>query len=229
MYFYNSTLADSALVLSESGDAEFKADVSAERFISTLATDRSIYGSTAKVGFAGFGAYTTSVEGINATTQAVVSGAAVLAVDGSIYTTTGSIGVKTASPAVALDVRGGIKGYTYTKTAYSSIASTANLTIANMGTADFFPVTTAGGAFTVTMYSDSADNGIPATDVGRTFSFYILAGGTNAMTIAIDSDLTMTVVDAITASSNTIEDVGDHIDCTVTSTDTVVCTTYEKD
>lgn len=204
-------------------------NIYASKFISTLTTDRSVYGSTAKIGFANFGAYTTSVVGINATTQAVVNGSAVLAVDGDIYTTSGgTLGVGTSSPVVALDVRGGIKGYTYTKTAYSSISTTANLTIANMATADFFPVNTTSGNFTVTLYSDAADNGIPATDVGRTFTIRILTG-TNILTISKASALDLVFVDAITASSGTLEDVDDYADCTVITTDKIVCTTFEKD
>jgi hypothetical protein len=193
-------------------------------------TDRSLYGSTAMVGFGKFGTGITSVEAITAGTETVVPGTATLAVDGSIYTTTGTLGIGTATPGTTVDVAGKIRGFAFVPTAYSTLTSSVySLTAANLSTADYFPVNTTGGAITATMYSDVGDNGIPATDVGRMIVFYITAGGTNALTIAADADLTLTTITAITAGGLTIEDVGDHADCFIATTDNIVCTTYEAD
>jgi hypothetical protein len=203
-----------------------------ERFVSTLTTDRSIYGSSAKIGFAQFGTYVTSIEGITAGTSTPVAGTAVLAVDGSIYTTTGSIGVKTASPAVALDVVGQVRGKTFTPYVYPALtAATNSLTSAIMATADVFYANTTSNAVVATMYSDVADNGIPSTDLGRTIQFYLqtVDGSADTLTVAADADLTLTTVQAITAGGLIVEDVGDHIDCTILTTDHIVCTTYEAD
>jgi hypothetical protein len=195
-----------------------------------VGTDRSIYGSTAMLGFGKFGTGITSVEAVTVGTKTVVPGTATLAVDGSIYTTTGTLGIGTATPGTTVDVAGKIRGFAFVPTAYSTLTSSVySLTAANLATADYFPVNTTGGAITATMYSDVGDNGIPATDVGRTIVFYITAGGSNALTIAADADLTLTTVTAITAGGLTIEDVGDHADCFIATTDNIVCTTYEAD
>ena len=145
------------------------------------------------------------------------------------YDANGNVGIGTTAPVALLSVAGATKARMFVPANNVSIGTTTNLTIANMDASSFFPVSTTGGAFTVTMFSDAADNGIPAGEVGRSFKFAITAGGTNALTLAIDSDLTLTMNDAITASSNTIEDVGDYIDCFVNTTDNVVCTSFEKD
>jgi hypothetical protein len=140
------------------------------------------------------------------------------------------LGIGTATPGTTVDVAGKIRGFAFVPTAYSTLTSSVySLTAANLATADYFPVNTTGGAITATMYSDVGDNGIPATDVGRTIVFYITAGGSNALTIAADADLTLTTVTAITAGGLTIEDVGDHADCFIATTDNIVCTTYEAD
>jgi len=117
----------------------------------------------------------------------------------------------------------------YRATVYSSITNATSLTKANIQSASVFPVDTTSAAFTVTMFSDVANNGLDAADVGRTFLFVKTNTGTNALTIALDADLTLITRTAMTAGGLILEDQGDFAECFVLTTDVVVCTTYEDD
>jgi hypothetical protein len=218
-------------VASPTKELEVDGTLSADNYIST-SVDSTIYKSTSMIGLSKFGTYTTSIEGVTAGTSTPVVGSAILAVDGSIYTTTGSIGVMTASPSVALDVRGQAKAYTLNPTAYPALtAASYSLTPAILATADVFLANTTSNAVSVTLYDTVADNGIPTADVGRTIVFYLqtIDASNDTLTVGADSDLTLTTVQAIAAGGLVVEDVGDHIDCTVLTTDHIVCTTFEAD
>jgi len=116
----------------------------------------------------------------------------------------------------------------YRVTAGTTITTTANLTLADMHAASFWATETSGSAYTITMFSDAADNGLASADIGRAWRFFRTVG-TNTVTWALDSDLTLRTRTAITAGGLTMEDVGDWIECVVIDTDTVECTTYEAD
>jgi hypothetical protein len=127
--------------------------------------------------------------------------------------------------ATAVTIEPGIITPRVTPTAGTTITATGNLTIAQIGAASFFPVDTTGGAITLTLYSDAIDNGIPATDVGRLIRFAVTVGGTNAVTLALDANLTFVPIDGTEA----VEDVGDYIECHIITTDIVSCVAIEAD
>ena len=127
--------------------------------------------------------------------------------------------------ATAVTIEPGIISPRVTPTAGTTITATGNLTIAQIGAASFFPVDTTGGAITLTLYSDAIDNGIPATDVGRLIRIAVVAGGTNAVTLALDANLTFVAIDGTEA----VEDAGDYIECHIITTDIVSCVAIEAD
>ena len=136
---------------------------------------------------------------------------------------------------IELDVTGDVQASgvvtaaMYRMTAGAALTTTASLTQATLQAASVWQVDTTAGAFTATLFSDVADNGLAAADIGRTFRFVKINTGTNALTVALDADLTLITRTAMAAGGLTLEDQGDYLECFVATTDLVVCTTYEAD
>lgn len=151
-----------------------------------------------------------------------------LEVDGAVYVGTGTVNYAINSAGNVyvggkLEVDGGIYVTTVTPAAYPTITTSSNLTIANLSTADYFPVDTTSGSVTVTLYSNATDNGIPSGHIGRTITFVHVAG-TNDMILAVDADLTY-----VNKEVTSLEDVGDTAYFIPATEDIVVGEGYAQD
>jgi hypothetical protein len=144
-----------------------------------------------------------------------------------VLTNAGNLGIGTSTASQKLEVDGGVYSKTTLPYVRATVTTTANLTKADMTNYSYIPVSTSGGAYTMTLYSDSA--GSDLVDIGRHTWICITAGGTNALTIAGDSDLTVTTITAMTAGGLLIEDVGDCADVIVSASDNLTVITYEAD
>jgi hypothetical protein len=98
----------------------------------------------------------------------------------------------------------------------TAISASAELTKAALQTAMFWSVNTTGGAVDVDLASAAMD----AADVGSRKTFAITAG-TNALTVTAGTGIT--TVTTIATLGAACEDVGDFIECLVTSTSTATC------
>lgn len=101
----------------------------------------------------------------------------------------------------------------------SLTAASVALTAAQIQAASVFPVSTTANAVEVKLADDAA---LAAADVGSRKLFIVTAGGTNALTVVAGTS-GVTTVRTINTLGTTCEDVGDVIECIVTSTTTATC------
>lgn len=101
----------------------------------------------------------------------------------------------------------------------SLTAADVNLTAAQIQAASVFPVSTTANAVDVDFGDDAA---LSSSDVGSRKLFIVTAGGTNALTVTAGAS-GVTTVATINTAGTTCEDVGDVIECIVTSTTTATC------
>ena len=101
----------------------------------------------------------------------------------------------------------------------SLTAADVNLTAAQIQAASVFPVSTTANAVDVDFGDDAA---LSSSDVGSRKLFFVSAGGTNALTVTAGAS-GVTTVTTINTLGTTCEDVGDVIECIITSTTTATC------
>jgi len=101
----------------------------------------------------------------------------------------------------------------------SLTAADVNLTAAQIQAASVFPVSTTANAVDVDFGDDAA---LSASDVGSRKTFIVTAGGTNALTVTAGAS-GVTTVTTLNTLGTTCEDVGDVVECIVTSTTTATC------
>ena len=93
---------------------------------------------------------------------------------------------------------------------------------ATLQQASYWSAVTSGNAVDVDLIA------MDQVDVGRHLLFSVTAGGTNPLTVT--SGVGMAVINTFAdTASTTAEDVGDAIDCVITTTATAFCQTYAAD
>lgn len=113
----------------------------------------------------------------------------------------------------------------YRATAGTAITASLDLDKADVQGASVWAVSTTGGAVDVDFGDDAA---LDAADVGSKKLFVITAGGTNALTVTAGAS-GVTTVTTLNTLGTTCEDVGDVIECIVTTTATATCVTVCAD
>lgn len=105
----------------------------------------------------------------------------------------------------------------------STISSATDLTKAQMQSASYFPVDTSGGAVDIDI-----ENSLDAIDVGRRLTFAVTTGGNGLTVTGGDSGTDDPTVVTLTGAGAAVDAAGDYIECLVTGTSSVTCTTWAQ-
>jgi len=103
-----------------------------------------------------------------------------------------------------------------------------NLTRAEMHAANFFPVNTSAPGGATLDIDIGNDVALDSLDLGSTWRFTIVTGG-SAMTVTAGASGITTVTKQDLGAGSTCEDAGDTIACTAYATTKVLCLTYCAD
>lgn len=105
----------------------------------------------------------------------------------------------------------------------ATISSAIDLTKAQMQSASYFPVDTSGGSVDI-----DVENSLDAIDVGRSLKFVVTSGGNGLTVTGGDSGTDDPTVVTLTGAGASVDAAGDYIECLVTATSSVTCTTWAQ-